>query len=118
RLARLPAASVLDRHIMAGAEPDRLCAAVFLRRHARRNGSRSCRDWTDNHRHTDTLSLTDDAWLPGSLWAYSLYSGDEMDLPDQGARNSWASNYCRNHSLDLIYTAADQLIVELIKRKS
>jgi hypothetical protein len=64
------------------------------------------------------LSLTDDAWLAGYLSAYSLCSGDEMDLPDQGARNSWVSNYCRNHSLDLIYTAADQLIVELIKRKS
>src|SRR5712672_2015092 len=36
RCPRLPGASGLDRHLMAGAEPDRLCATVFLRRHARR----------------------------------------------------------------------------------
>src|SRR3979409_754374 len=32
----LPGASGLDRHLMAGTEPDRLCTTVFLRRHARR----------------------------------------------------------------------------------
>ena len=36
RRPRLPGASGLDRHFMAGAEPDRVCATVFLRRHARR----------------------------------------------------------------------------------
>ena len=36
--SRLPGASRLDRHFMAGAEPDRLRAALLLRRHARRGG--------------------------------------------------------------------------------
>ena len=35
-LGRLPSASRLDRHLVGGAEPDRLRAAVLLRPHARR----------------------------------------------------------------------------------
>ncbi len=82
------------------------------------NGSFSCGNWTSNHQETDAMSLTDDAWLAGYLTAYSLYTDDEMHLPDQGARNNWVSNYCRNHPLDLITMAAHQLILELIKRQS
>jgi hypothetical protein len=82
------------------------------------NGAASCGEWTSNHRQTDSMSLTDEAWLAGYLSAYSINVANDIDLPDQGARNSWVSNYCRNHPLDMIYMAADQLIDALLKRQS
>jgi hypothetical protein len=80
------------------------------------NGTRSCGEWTAAHRTTDALSLTDDAWLSGYLSAYSAGSG--IDLPDNGGRTAWVSNYCRDHPLDEIYQAADQLMLELKRRAS
>jgi hypothetical protein len=82
------------------------------------HGAYSCGNWTADHRRLDVAAVTDNAWLAGYLSAYSAYEGDKLDLPDQDARNEWLSNYCRNHPLDLIYQAADQLIIELVVRKT
>jgi hypothetical protein len=80
------------------------------------HGGFSCGQWTE-HQRDQFFALIDGAWLAGYLSAYSMY-GDQVDLPDQPARNSWVSNYCRNHPLDPIYTAADHLIIELVTRQS
>lgn len=77
----------------------------------------SCGRWT-KHQGDEFPALIDGAWLAGYLSAFSIYSGDEVDLPDVGARNSWVSDYCRNHPHDRIYVAADELILELVKRRS
>src|ERR1700687_5250662 len=80
-------------------------------------GTASCGKWTENQRDK-FFAVVDGVWLSGYLSGYSVYSSDEMDLPDQAAREGWLSNYCKNHPLDQIYKAADQLILELIKRQS
>jgi len=85
------------------------------------NGTYSCGEWTADHRakDADALSLTDDAWLAGYLSAFTNWvDKDGITIPDAGARNGWVSNYCRNHPLDRIDEAADQLILELQRRSS
>ena len=100
-----------------------ICAALLgaiARAHAADvigNGAFPCGEWMENHRQADVVSLTDDAWLAGYLSAYSI-NIVSLDLPDQGARIGWVSNYCRNHPLDMIYMAADQLIDALYQRQS
>jgi hypothetical protein len=79
-------------------------------------GTASCGKWTEDQRDS-YFALIDGVWLAGYLSAYSVYNGDQVDLPDVGGREGWVSNYCRNHPLDKIYKAADQLILELIKRQ-
>jgi hypothetical protein len=82
-------------------------------------GSASCGKWTENQRDK-FFAVVDGVWLSGYLSGYSVYTSDEIDLhlPDQAAREGWMTDYCKNHPLDQIYKAADQLILELIKRQS
>jgi hypothetical protein len=39
-------------------------------------------------------------------------------LPDAAAVRGWITKYCRNHPLDEIYKAADELVNELNHRAS
>jgi nitric oxide reductase large subunit len=85
------------------------------------NGSYSCGDWTAEHQKQDNVTQGDNAWLAGYLSGYSAYNGDGVDVIknlNAGAREAWVSNYCQTHPLDGIYTAADQLILELKRRAS
>jgi hypothetical protein len=77
------------------------------------HGTVSCGEWTAEHRHEAVATVAENAWLSGYLSAYAAYEDDQLSLPDVGGREGWISNYCRNHPLDLIYVAADQLILEL-----
>jgi hypothetical protein len=78
------------------------------------NGVFSCGEWVADHLHQDAVSIGDDAWLAGYLSAYNFYTEDKvLTLPDEGGRSGWMGNYCRNHPLEKIYLAADQLILEL-----
>jgi hypothetical protein len=78
------------------------------------HGAYSCGEWTADHRKEDVASLADDVWLAGYLSAYSVYGDDNgIALPDSKGRVAWVSNYCRNHPLDHIHEAGDQLILEL-----
>jgi hypothetical protein len=80
-------------------------------------GTRSCGDWAADHRTDGAVAVAEEAWLAGYLSAYNVYNVDyDLNLPDQGARNAWVSNFCRNHPLEGIYQAADQLILELQRR--
>ena len=81
------------------------------------NGTGSCGQWTKDQQD-DFFALIDEAWLAGFLSSYSVYNNDKIDLPDAGAKKAWVSNYCLSHPLDPIYTASDQLIIELQRRAS
>ncbi|WMT74556.1 hypothetical protein [Bradyrhizobium sp. Ash2021] len=80
-------------------------------------GSRSCGSWLENQRD-EYFSLYDQAWVAGYLSSYSLHASDQIQLPDAAAVRGWITKYCRNHPLDEIYKAADELVNELNHRAS
>jgi hypothetical protein len=83
-------------------------------------GAGSCGEWTNDMQNFEFVAQSDEAWLAGYLSGYNYNSTDEVDIMkglDAAARIQWISNYCVNHPLDLIFTAANELILELRQRR-
>jgi hypothetical protein len=85
------------------------------------HGAATCATWLDDQREAEVSKFTANAWLAGYLSGYSRYTSDLIDVIDRlepQARENWVNAYCRNHPLDSVHEAADQLILELKRRAS
>ena len=78
------------------------------------HGVSSCAEWTESQRENSWAARTNQAWVAGYLSAYN--GRIKIDIPDSAARTAWVSTYCRTYPLDTIYAAADNLLLELIRR--
>jgi hypothetical protein len=81
------------------------------------HGAGSCGRWTEDQRD-EYFALLDEAWVAGYLSSYNRRADAEINLPDPGGIRGWITQYCQNHPLDGIYTAAEELVDELNRRAS
>jgi hypothetical protein len=57
-----------------------------------------------------------DSWLMGFISGASSQAGQRTGAGDNAALTAWVSNYCRDHPLDAVASAASQLSVVLLKQ--
>ena len=82
-------------------------------------GPNSCGQWTQDKAANSNLRDLDVQWLLGFVSAYNFYEsakGDETNGPDNQGLISWVDNYCAQHPLEQISTAAIELVTELTNR--
>lgn len=84
-------------------------------------GNSSCGEWTSDHLRGGMAETANHFWLSGFLTGinYGGTLGEKIrDGTDAAGANAWMDNYCAAHPLDDVMTAADNLLVELIKRRT
>ena len=83
-------------------------------------GTASCGEWTKVRAEKNSSSaFVSGAWVQGYLTAFNLYGPASNDITkgtDAEGVMAWVDNYCVQHPLDDLSTAADNLVVELSKR--
>lgn len=87
-------------------------------------GVSSCGEWTEDHKTPNSsLAAAGDEWLLGWISGVMVYFGDGngklSDLlknSDNAALLEWMSNYCQDHPLEPIGTAALRLFVAIDKQ--
>lgn len=77
-------------------------------------GLESCGAWSTNHR------LEMNVWVYGFMSRAALdpRGSDPLRTVDAEALDGWMTNYCKEHPLDSIATAAQVLEQELWRRKA
>ncbi len=81
-----------------------------------RHGATSCGNWIEARKNEDSdpLALLLSVWVSGFV-SGSEFTGPDLEYIDPAARANWIDNYCKEHPLDDIATAAEQLVIELRK---
>ena len=83
---------------------------------AERHGATSCGKWIEARKSQDSdpMALLLSVWVSGFVSGAGV-TGTELKYIDPSARANWVDNYCKEHPLDDVSTAAEQLVVELRK---
>jgi hypothetical protein len=81
-------------------------------------GMNSCGHWTKARAEGD--SIVDENWIQGFISSHNHYAFGPNDLGmgmKLDALRSWIDDYCSQHPAALIVSAAEALVIELIKRR-
>lgn len=83
---------------------------------AERHGATSCGKWIEARKNQDSdpLALLLSVWVSGFVSGAGS-NGTEPKYIDPSARANWIDTYCKEHPLDAVATAAEQLVIELRK---
>jgi hypothetical protein len=83
-------------------------------------GNLPCGEWTKRHAEKDARADVLSVWVTGYLTGIngSAAAGpsDITKGMDLGSLDAWIDDYCAQHPLDSLATAAKELVVELLKR--
>ena len=82
-------------------------------------GMNSCGQWTKARVEGD-LPMVDVNWIQGFISSHNHYAPGPNDLGmgmKLDALRSWVDNYCSQHPSDLLVSAAEALVIELITRR-
>ena len=77
-------------------------------------GQQSCGAWT-SHFSSPGYHTVDQQWLLGFVSGTS-YEGTVLSETDGNAITAWVDNYCAQHPLDNVATAAGRLVDVLVRR--
>ena len=81
-------------------------------------GTRSCGTWTEER--TGNRSSLREAWVFGFVSGHNAYSSANRNLGetlDDSALLGWIDNYCKDHPLDTIATAAQELVSAITAKR-
>jgi hypothetical protein len=83
---------------------------------AERHGAASCGKWIEARKNQDSdpMALLLSVWVSGFVSGAGS-TGTQLKYIDPSARANWIDNYCKEHPLDDVATAAEQLVIELRK---
>lgn len=86
----------------------------------RGSGTKSCGKWVEDHQKQTMAGLADDSWLMGYITAVNAHvltkSSDIAAGTDLAGMVGWMNNHCRAHPLDSVDTAANELVLALLKK--
>jgi hypothetical protein len=81
-------------------------------------GVNSCGQWTKAR--VEGGVPVDESWIEGFISSHNHYADGPNDLGRNmklDALRSWVDNYCSQHPGDLLVSAAEALVIELIERR-
>ena len=81
-------------------------------------GVNSCGQWTKAR--VEGGAPVDESWIEGFISSHNHYAEGPNDLGRNmklDALRSWVDNYCSQHPGDLLVSAAEALVIELIERR-
>ena len=83
---------------------------------AERHGATSCGKWIEGRKNAESepVALLLSVWVSGFV-SGAGFTGTELKYIDPSARANWIDNYCKEHPLDNVATAAEQLVIALRK---
>ena len=80
--------------------------------------ARSCATWIIHERENEWPAFADQSWLAGYLSGKAVANNmDFLRNTDSPSLYLWVSNYCQSHQLETIADAADELSIELARKK-
>jgi hypothetical protein len=78
----------------------------------------SCLDWVKHRQEARGGEIADQAWLLGYLSGIAVATRKNfLPATDSDSIFRWVDNYCRDHPLNDLNDAADDLAQELIRHK-
>lgn len=78
------------------------------------HGATSCGEWVAHRKKSDSLALSNTAWLIGFLSGLSVASGSNLPAGrDNASIYAWMDRYCSEHPLKDTASGARELVSEV-----